>query len=92
MLDEPAAGLDSAESQVLGDRLLALVDRGMSLVLVDHDLELVMRICDRVDVLDRGRLIASGPPELVRNDPAVRSAYIGDADREDVSDQTPVEA
>jgi branched-subunit amino acid ABC-type transport system permease component/ABC-type branched-subunit amino acid transport system ATPase component len=80
MLDEPAAGLDSQESQVLGDRLLALVDRGLSLVLVDHDLELVMRTCDRVDVLDRGCLIASGPPEDVRNDPAVRRAYIGGAD------------
>jgi ABC-type branched-subunit amino acid transport system ATPase component/ABC-type branched-subunit amino acid transport system permease subunit len=78
LLDEPAAGLDSAESQVLGQRLRGLVDLGLTLVLVDHDLDLVMGVCDRVDVLDRGRLLASGGPEVVRLDPAVRTAYIGD--------------
>jgi ABC-type branched-subunit amino acid transport system ATPase component len=78
LLDEPAAGLDSAESQVLGQRLRGLVDLGLTLVLVDHDLDLVMGVCDRVDVLDRGALLASGGPEVVRLDPAVRTAYIGD--------------
>ena len=80
LLDEPAAGLDSDESQALGLRLLSLLDMGISMVLVDHDLELVMGVCDEVVVLDRGTLLASGPPEAVRRDPAVRTAYIGTTD------------
>jgi ABC-type branched-subunit amino acid transport system permease subunit/ABC-type branched-subunit amino acid transport system ATPase component len=80
LLDEPAAGLDSQESRKLGRRLLSLLDLGISMVLVDHDLELVMGVCDEVVVLDRGQLLASGPPETVRRDPAVRIAYIGGAD------------
>jgi ABC-type branched-subunit amino acid transport system permease subunit/ABC-type branched-subunit amino acid transport system ATPase component len=80
LLDEPAAGLDSQESRELGRRLLSLLDLGISMVLVDHDLELVMGVCDEVVVLDRGRLLASGPPETVRRNPAVRTAYIGGAD------------
>jgi ABC-type branched-subunit amino acid transport system permease subunit/ABC-type branched-subunit amino acid transport system ATPase component len=80
LLDEPAAGLDSQESRELGRRLLSLLDLGISMVLVDHDLELVMGVCDEVVVLDRGHLLASGPPETVRRDPAVRAAYIGGAD------------
>jgi ABC-type branched-subunit amino acid transport system ATPase component len=78
LLDEPAAGLDSRESRALGQRLRALLDMGIAILLVDHDLELVMAVCDRVIVLDRGRLIADGAPGEVRNDPAVRGAYIGD--------------
>jgi len=77
LLDEPAAGLDSAESRQLGDRLVHLVRMGVTIVLVDHDLDLVMRVCDEVVVLDRGRLLASGPPAAVRQDPRVRAAYIG---------------
>jgi ABC-type branched-subunit amino acid transport system ATPase component len=79
LLDEPAAGLDSQESRELGRRLLSLLDLGISMVLVDHDLELVMGVCDEVVVLDRGRLLAFGSPEAVRRDPAVRAAYIGGA-------------
>jgi branched-chain amino acid transport system ATP-binding protein len=78
LLDEPAAGLDSRESQALGQRLRALLDMGIAILLVDHDLELIMGVCDRVIVLDRGCLIADGAPREVRNDPAVRGAYIGD--------------
>jgi sulfate-transporting ATPase len=80
LLDEPAAGLDSRESRELGRRLLSLLDLGISMVLVDHDLELVMGVCDQVVVLDRGKLLASGPPETVRRNRAVRTAYIGGAD------------
>ena len=77
LLDEPAAGLDSHESQLLGDRLLSLLDEGITMVLVDHDLELVLRVCDYVVVLDQGRVLASGVPADVRSDAAVRVAYIG---------------
>jgi ABC-type branched-subunit amino acid transport system ATPase component len=80
LLDEPAAGLDSEESRLFGDRLLSLLDRGITMVLVEHDLDLVMRTCGHVVVLDGGRVLASGAPEAVRADPAVRLAYLG-ADR-----------
>ncbi|GAF47636.1 branched-chain amino acid ABC transporter permease/ATP-binding protein [Rhodococcus wratislaviensis] len=77
LLDEPAAGLDSHESRRLGDRLVRLVDMGITIVLVDHDLDLVMGVCDEVVVLERGRVLVTGEPAEVRNDPRVRAAYIG---------------
>ena len=81
-LDEPAAGLDSTESGALGDRLRALVDGGLALLLIDHDMGLVMDVCDHVVVLEFGRVLASGPPESVRDDERVIRAYLGEtADR-----------
>ncbi|MEV6927351.1 branched-chain amino acid ABC transporter permease/ATP-binding protein [Dactylosporangium sp. NPDC051485] len=77
LLDEPAAGLDSSESQRLGERLVRLAAKGFTIVLVDHDLELVMNVCDEVVVLDRGRVLAVGLPKDVRSNPEVRAAYIG---------------
>lgn len=77
LLDEPAAGLDSLESQWLGQRLRAARDRGVTMLLVDHDMDLVLGICDRIIVLDLGRVIASGTPDEVRGDPAVVGAYLG---------------
>ncbi|HTR70057.1 MAG TPA: branched-chain amino acid ABC transporter permease/ATP-binding protein [Mycobacteriales bacterium] len=77
LLDEPAAGLDSTESRWLGGRLRDLRDTGMAILLVDHDLELVLTLCDTVQVLDFGQLIASGTPAETRADPRVRAAYIG---------------
>jgi branched-chain amino acid transport system ATP-binding protein len=78
LLDEPAAGLDGAESVALGRRLRAVVDAGVTVVLVDHDMGLVLAVCDRVVVLDFGRVIADGPPEEIRNDDRVIAAYLGD--------------
>ncbi len=78
-LDEPAAGLDSVESAELGRRLRALVDAGTSMLLIDHDMSLVLGVCDDVVVLDFGKVIAHGPPEVVRGDPAVITAYLGSA-------------
>jgi ABC-type branched-subunit amino acid transport system ATPase component len=76
-LDEPAAGLDTSESRQLGQRLRAVADAGTAMVLVDHDMGLVLGICDHVVVLEFGTVIAAGPPEHVRTDPAVITAYLG---------------
>lgn len=79
LLDEPAAGLDAEESQWLGHRLRALVgEQGLTVLLVDHDVDLIMNVCDEILVLDFGRQIAHGGPAEVREDPAVRKAYLGD--------------
>ncbi|MBV9195668.1 MAG: ATP-binding cassette domain-containing protein [Solirubrobacterales bacterium] len=78
-LDEPAAGLDTRESQALGRRLRELADRGQSTLLIDHDMGLVLGICDRVVVLEFGKVIANDVPEVVRADPAVIAAYLGSA-------------
>ena len=77
LLDEPAAGLDTAERESLGRRLRKLADDGVAVLLVDHDLSLVLGVCDTVHVLDRGRVVASGPPDALRSDPKVQAAYLG---------------
>jgi sulfate-transporting ATPase len=81
MLDEPAAGLDEAEGRELAVLIRKLADeRQIGVLLVEHDVGLVMSICDRVVVLDFGRVIAYGTPEEVRADPLVLAAYIGSAE------------
>jgi branched-chain amino acid transport system permease protein len=82
LLDEPAAGLDTTESTALGGHLRAIADRGQSTLLIDHDMGLVLSICDRVVVLEFGELIADGAPEVVRRDPRVVAAYLGGAEVE----------
>jgi sulfate-transporting ATPase len=85
LLDEPAAGLSSTESTELARVVRRLAeDWGMAILVVEHDMNFVMGVCDQVVVLDFGNLIASGPPEEIRNNPAVIAAYLGDeSDTED---------
>jgi len=78
-LDEPAAGLDTGESEELGQQLRALANRGHSMLLIDHDMGFVLSVCDRIYVLEFGKMIASGPPDAVRRDQKVITAYLGSA-------------
>jgi branched-chain amino acid transport system ATP-binding protein len=77
LLDEPAAGLNEVDTARLGSLLQRLARAGLAVVLVEHDMSLVMSISDEIIVLDAGRCIAAGPPAVVRNDPAVKAAYLG---------------
>lgn len=80
LLDEPAAGMTPAEVEDIDRALVSLRDRtGMGLLLVEHNMALVMGVCERLVVLDGGRVIARGRPDEVRRDPAVRQAYLGEA-------------
>jgi branched-chain amino acid transport system ATP-binding protein len=80
LLDEPAAGLAAAEADELRRIILSIRDRhGCGILVIEHNMALVMSLCDRIHVLDGGRTIASGTPEAIRTDPAVRTAYLGNA-------------
>jgi branched-chain amino acid transport system ATP-binding protein len=76
-LDEPAAGLDTRESADLGQRLRQIADAGTTTLLIDHDMGLVLTICDLIVVLEFGKVIAAGPPDEVRRDARVVKAYLG---------------
>ncbi len=76
-LDEPAAGMNATETQVLRQLLERIRADGVTLLLIEHDVKLVMGLCDRLAVLDFGQLVVEGTPDIVRRDPAVIAAYLG---------------
>jgi branched-chain amino acid transport system ATP-binding protein len=77
LLDEPSSGLDRAETDAFGELLRQLSAEGRAVVLVEHDMDLVMGYCDRVHVLNLGRLLTSGTPAEIRSHEGVREAYLG---------------
>ena len=90
LLDEPAAGMNPTETEDLLECINTIRDRfGIAILLIEHDMSLVMNVCQRIQVLDYGRTIASGLPEEIAHNPRVISAYLGSDEDEDETTAAP---
>jgi len=85
LLDEPSSGLDESETEAFGDLLKDLAAEGRTVLMVEHDMDLVMRVCDTIHVLDFGSIIAQGTPAEIRANALVQKAYLGYADEAEVA-------
>jgi len=83
LLDEPAGGVNLTLISTIADRIRELNQRGTTFLIVEHNMDFVMGLCDRVTVLDYGTAVVSGPPDVVRTDPRVLDAYLGTAEDDD---------
>ena len=83
LLDEPAAGLNATETEELMRFIRSLLDKGFTVLMIEHDMSMVMNISDRIYVLNFGKLIATGTPEEIANNPDVIEAYLGGGDDDD---------
>jgi branched-chain amino acid transport system ATP-binding protein len=79
LLDEPSSGLDDEETEAFGELLVKLAKDGLAILLVEHDIDLVMQVCDHIHVLEFGQIIARGTAKQIRNDKRVQKAYLGGA-------------
>jgi ABC-type branched-subunit amino acid transport system ATPase component len=83
LLDEPAGGVNLTLITMIADRIRELNQQGTTFLIVEHNMDFVMGLCDRVTVLDYGTAVVSGPPDVVRTDPRVLDAYLGTAEDDD---------
>jgi branched-chain amino acid transport system ATP-binding protein len=86
LLDEPVSGMNASETHTFVQLIRSLRDRGVTILLVEHDMPMVMSVSDRIVVLNYGRIIAEGPPEAIRTNPAVIEAYLGQGARDVVKE------
>ena len=86
LLDEPAGGVNPSLIKMIADRIRALNAEGKTFLVVEHNMELVMNLCDQVTVMSQGTVIVSGTPDVIRKDPRVLDAYLGGSDEDGLSD------
>ena len=85
LLDEPAAGMNETETESLFDLIKKVQARGVTVLIIEHDMPLVMKLCDRIAVLNFGKKLAEGTPEEIQNNQAVIEAYLGSEEDDDIA-------
>ena len=85
LLDEPAAGMNETETESLFDLIKKVQARGVTVLIIEHDMPLVMKLCDRITVLNFGKKLAEGTPEEIQNNQTVIEAYLGSEEDDDIA-------